>query len=66
MSGTRKNRYFHPWLVVSHYSPRLCAGMKLTIQAFIQALLSTAVFSQRLSFIAVCLVQWLGHQRENL
>ena len=29
------------------------------IQAFIQALLSTAVFLQRFSFFTICLVQWL-------
>ena len=41
------------------------------VQAFIQALLSTAIFPQRFSFFTVCLFQWLQgwphgrHQKEN-
>ena len=34
-------------------------SQKLYIQAFIQALLSTAVFPQRFSFFSICLAPWL-------
>ena len=34
-------------------------AIPMILQAFIQALLSTAVFPQRFSFFTVCLVQWL-------
>ena len=34
-------------------------SQKLYIQAFIQALLSTAVFPQRFGFFSICLAQWL-------
>ena len=46
-------------------------GRDILNQNFIQALLSTAIFSQRFSFFTVCLVQWpMGcpqgrHQRKN-
>ena len=36
--------------VYFHYGP---------LQAFLQALFSTAIFPQRFSFFSICLAQWL-------
>ena len=46
--------------VISDELKELCVALdNIPCEAFIQALLSTAIFSQRFSFFTVCLVQWL-------
>ena len=47
----------HPWTIHLHHRQGMLFSKHH--QAFIQALLSTAVFPQRFGFFTVCLVQWL-------
>ena len=47
----------HPWTLHLHHQQGMLFSKHH--QAFIQALLSTAVFPQRFGFFTVCLLQWL-------
>ena len=53
------SKVFTNFLQMNFTNPKIISKNYTINQAFIQALLSTAIFPQRFSFFTVFLVQWL-------